>query len=90
MDNENVIENVIDISEERLKRFMPKASKKKIEKSITIVKLISENPHISIDEMRTVLHVTERTVARYISELKENKVIERIGPDHGGVWKILF
>ena len=67
---------------------MPKASKKKIEKAVEIIKMISENPQISIDEMRASLNVTDRTVARYISELKESKVIERIGPDNGGVWKI--
>ena len=67
---------------------MPKASKKKIEKAVEIIKMISDNPQISIDEMRVSLNVTDRTVARYISELKENKVIERIGPDNGGVWKI--
>ena len=81
-------ENVIEISEKRIKEFMPKASKKKIEKAVEIIKMISENPQISIDEMRVSLNVTDRTVARYISELKENKVIERIGPDNGGVWKI--
>lgn len=82
------IENVIEISEARLKEFMPKASKKKIEKAVDIIKMISENPHISIDEMRITLNVTDRTVARYISEMKANKIIERIGPDNGGVWKI--
>lgn len=69
---------------------MLKASKKKIEKAVEIIKMISENPQISIDEMRGALNITDRTVARYISELKESKVIERIGPDNGGVWKILI
>ena len=31
---------------------MPKAFKKKIEKAVEIIKMISENPQISIDEMR--------------------------------------
>ena len=50
--------------------------------------MISENPQISIDELRFSLNVTDRTVARYISELKESKVIARIGSDNGGVWRI--
>ena len=33
-------------------------------------------------------NVTDRTIARYISELKENGIIERKGPDNGGKWKI--
>lgn len=30
------------------------------------MKMISENPQISIDEMRITLDVTDRTIARYI------------------------
>ncbi len=65
-EKENVIENVIEISEEKLKNYMPKVSKKKLEKAVEIIKMISKNPYISIDEMRAKLHVTDRTVARYI------------------------
>ena len=87
---ENVTENVIEISETRIKELLPKYSKKKMEKAVEIVKMISENPKISIDEMRIALDVTDRTIARYISELKNHKVIDRIGPDNGGSWKILL
>ncbi|WP_331467530.1 HTH domain-containing protein [Roseburia porci] len=50
--------------------------------------MISEKPNISIDELRIALDVTDRTIARYISELKDKGAIERIGPDNGGEWKI--
>ncbi len=53
-----------------------------------ILKMISENPNISIDELRIALDVTDRTIARYISELKNKGIIERKGPDNGGEWKI--
>ena len=86
--NENVIENVIEISEEKIKRLMPEYSKKKLSKACEILKMISENPNISIDELRIALDVTDRTIARYISELKNKGIIERKGPDNGGEWKI--
>lgn len=86
---ENVIENVMEISEERIRELIPEYSKKKVARALEIVKMISENPQISIDEMRISLDVTDRTIARYISELKDCKVIERIGPDNGGYWKVL-
>ena len=50
---------------------------------------ISENPSISIDELRLALDVTDRTIARQLSELKNKGIIERKGPDNGGKWKIL-
>ena len=86
--NENVIENVIEISEEKIKKIMPEYSKEKLAKACEILKMISENPNISIDELRIALDVTDRTIARYISELKDKGIIERKGPDNGGKWKI--
>ncbi len=87
---ENVIENVIGISETQIKKRMPEYSRKKIAKAYEIVKMILENPHISIDEMRKTMDVTDRTIARYISDLKEHDIIERVGPDNGGLWKFLL
>ena len=81
-------ENVIEISEEKIKILMPEYSKKKLAKACEILKMISENPNISIDELRIALDVTDRTIARYISELKDKGIIERKGPDNGGEWKI--
>ncbi len=87
---ENVIENVIDISEKRIRECIPSYSKKKAARAFEIVKMISDNPKVSIGEMRIELDVTDRTIARYISELKEHNIIDRIGPDNGGSWKILL
>lgn len=81
-------ENVIEISEEKVKKLMPEYSRKKLAKSCEILKMISEKPNISIDELRIALDVTDRTIARYISELKDKGVIERKGPDNGEKWKI--
>ena len=89
-EKENVIENVIEISEKQLQEIISEYSKKKIAKAFEILKMIINNPQVSIDEMRIALDVTDRTIARYIYDLKENKVIERIGPDNGGFWKILL
>ena len=48
-------ENVIEISEEKLKTYMSEVSKKKlgVGRILKIIKMISENPYISIDEMKT-------------------------------------
>lgn len=44
--NKNVIENIIEISEEKIKELMPGYSKK-IAKACMILKMISENPNVS-------------------------------------------
>ena len=89
-ENENVIENVIENPEIKLKKLMPGYSKKKLVKAEEILKMISDDPQISFDDLRLALNVSDRTIARYISELKENKIIDRVGPDKGGSWKILL
>lgn len=71
-----------------MKQLMPEYSKKKLTKACEILKMISENPNISIEELRIALDVTDRTIARYISELKDKGIIERKGPDNGGKWEI--
>ncbi len=89
-DSENVIENVIEIFEKQMQNRIPEYSKKKIARACEIVKMMAENPQISIDEMRKAMDVTDRTIARYISDLKGHGIIERVGPDNGGSWKILL
>jgi predicted HTH transcriptional regulator len=89
-ENKNVTENVIQISEKQIQELMTGYSKKKIAKAYGIVKMITDNPQISIDDMRKALDVTDRTIARYISDLKAFKIIDRVGPDNGGSWKVLL
>ena len=53
--------NVIDITEKRIRECIPNYSKKKAVRAFEIVKMISDNPKVSIDEMRIELDVTDRT-----------------------------
>ena len=55
----------------KIKKVMPEYSKKKLAKACEILKMISENPNIFIDELRIALDVTDRTIARYISDLSK-------------------
>ena len=54
-----------------------------------MIQKIAQYFDISIDELRIALDVTDRTIARYISELKNKGIIERKGPDNGGKWEIM-
>lgn len=54
-----------------------------INKLAVFLNLYDENQYIYI-----ALDVTDRTIARYISELKDKDIIERKGPDNGGECKI--
>lgn len=59
------------------------------EKTLKLLKIISQNPEITVPEMELIMGVTQRTVMRYISTLKYTKHIKREGGRKNGYWKIL-
>jgi ATP-dependent DNA helicase RecG len=55
-----------------------------------ILELISQNPKISRKEMAiNIVGITEDGVKYNLNKLKNNGIIERIGPAKRGYWKIL-
>ncbi|MDR2147158.1 MAG: putative DNA binding domain-containing protein [Tannerella sp.] len=54
-----------------------------------IINLIKNNPEITIDELSVLLAKTTRTIERNLAKLKAKKLLERVGPDMGGYWKVI-
>lgn len=86
---ENDIENGIDILLADVEEKFEGCTAKKFRNIEQILRAIYQNRKISIAELKNVAGLSERTVTRYLKELKEKGVIMREGPDHGGMWKIL-
>ena len=83
--SQNVIENVIEnIIENPTKTLKGKAKREQ-----DILTLLRSNPSISIADMAFTLNVTERTIARDISRLRQDNKITRKGGDKGGMWVVL-
>jgi Fic family protein len=55
---------------------------------IALLKHLQDNPDLSAKELAALLHKTSRTIERYIKELREQGILQRIGPDKTGHWKI--
>jgi DNA-binding transcriptional ArsR family regulator len=53
-----------------------------------ILELIKENPKITRTELSNKLGINPSAIQRHIQRLKAEGVIERIGGDKGGYWKI--
>lgn len=53
-----------------------------------IVALIFGNQHITTSEMAELIGITERAIEKQLAKLKEKTIIDRVGPDKGGYWKI--
>ena len=51
--------------------------------------MIVGNTSITIDELKEVLDKDRRTITRNIKALKEKGLIDRVGSDKSGYWKVL-
>ena len=82
----NVVENVLDDVRKVVKDYSAKLT----ERQITILEIMVQQPSVSATEMSQRLSFSLRTIQRDISELKEMGILDRVGGDKGGEWKIVF
>jgi predicted HTH transcriptional regulator len=54
-----------------------------------VLNLIKENPSISRKELSEKLDINPSAIQKHIQKLKSEGLIERMGGDKGGYWKIL-
>ena len=74
--------------EDRIIRVTDRVTEKVTDKEREILKLIYEDPGCTTSVMAEKLSVTRKTVGVYIKSLKEKNVIERVGSDRKGYWRI--
>ena len=53
-----------------------------------LIEKIKENPYANYEDLAQNTDLSRRTIARKINELKNKGIIERIGSDKDGYWKI--
>ena len=80
------ISTTLFTSEKSTEKSSEKGSEKSSEK---IVELMKKDPKTSAKEMAAIMNISPRAVEKQISKLKEQGIIERIGPAKGGSWKII-
>ena len=54
----------------------------------TILSLIASDPSVTTTEMSKQLGINRSAISKHMKKLKEEHIIERIGPDKGGIWHI--
>ena len=55
---------------------------------LKIIELIKENPKITRNELASKLDITPEGIKYNLKKLVNYDIIERIGPNNGGYWKI--
>lgn len=53
------------------------------------INLIRENPFITTTQIASILNRDRKTITRHIKKLKELGILERVGSDRKGYWKII-
>ena len=85
--------DVIELSDEELalplEPFERQSTKdKKNKRRQAIIGMIAKDSHVSLKAMSEKLDVNIKTIWRDLNELKSYGVIERIGDDFTGEWKV--
>ena len=73
-------------SEKSTEKSTEKGSEKSSEK---ILQLISKQADISAKNIAKIIGISPRAVEKHISNLKNQGILKRVGPDKGGYWEII-
>ena len=84
--NKDITETVEKTVEIAVEKTVEKVVEKTVEK---IIQLILANPLITARQLEEETGLTRRGVEWNIKKLKEDGILERIGPDKGGYWQII-
>ena len=54
-----------------------------------IVCEMRENPSVTINDLATMLSISDRAVSKHLKKLQEEDIIKRVGADRGGYWEVI-
>ena len=86
---ENGAENGVEFLSETSKRRLEKYTPKKRKTAERILAAIMDNPQITIAQMTADTGIANRTIQRYLSELRSMDVLTREGSDTSGKWVLM-
>ena len=50
---------------------------------------MKENPSVTINELATILSISDRAVSKHLKKCKEEGLIRRVDADRGGFWEVI-
>ena len=56
----------------------------------SIIDILVSDPHCTRAELCSKLSKSDGTIKEHLAKLQERGIIQRIGPDFGGFWKVLI
>lgn len=98
VNNENVTRNTkkvtvnsenITVNDKNVTQNAKNVTVKLTQTQKDILNLIKENSCITQNEIASKLNIARETVNRNMKKLQEKKIVQRLGADKNGIWKIL-
>lgn len=86
--NDRVNDRVNDWVKDHSPTYNEKDTLKPWEKETLLIQKIEKNPSITAVELSRILNINERSVRRYLSKLKKEGKLKRIGSAKRGTWKV--
>ena len=74
--------------EERVVRVNDRVNDRVNEQEKKVLKLLYEDPGFTVTVLAKRMNVSRKSIANYLKSLREKGLIERIGSDRKGYWKI--
>ena len=65
-----------------------KVTEKLTKREQDILKFLKNTPEITMPQLAENLGKSRKSIAKYIKGLKDKQIIERVGSDRKGYWKI--
>lgn len=63
--------------------------KSSVKSSVKIVKLMQDNPKITIPEIVEIIGISKRAIEKQISQLKKENKVKRVGGRKEGYWEVI-
>jgi len=54
-----------------------------------VLDILTETPNITRERIAFKLDISTNAIKKHLANLKKDGMLERIGPDKGGYWKVL-
>jgi ATP-dependent DNA helicase RecG len=78
------------VTEKVTEKVTRKVTEKVTENQELIIKNITVNPNITSEELSKIIGITPEKIRVNLSKLKAKGLIERVGSNKGGYWKVII
>jgi ATP-dependent DNA helicase RecG len=95
---QNGFQTILQYSEQKINTTIKIQAEKKSSENFTenftenlrkIYELLENNPQISFNELSKLVGISRRAIINNVNKLKDKGLLERIGADKGGYWRVI-